>query len=78
MKEELTLADIEKAAGEVFGEDPYPKYLGNGLYEVAPGFVCPEKMMERIGGMIRQDAGDLEERTYEVGGMKISFGKDRP
>lgn len=53
-QKEFTLEMLEKAAEEVFKDYPYPKYLGDGLYQVADNCIVGEKMMKVIDEMIRK------------------------
>lgn len=47
-QKEFTLEMLEEAAEKVFKDNPYPKYLGNGLYQVADNCIVGEKMMKVI------------------------------
>lgn len=47
-QKEFTLEMLEEAAEKVFKENPYPKYLGEGLYQVADNCIVGEKMMKVI------------------------------
>jgi hypothetical protein len=44
----------EEAAEKVFKENPYPKYLGKGLYQVADNCIVGEKMMKVIDEMVHK------------------------
>ena len=56
---ELSLKDLENAAKEAFGDNLYPKYIGNGLYQVAPGVIGNEKLMKEVNKAIVEESKNL-------------------
>lgn len=51
---EFTLKMLEEALSEV-EFDGFPKYLGNGLYQMAPGFICGEKFARLLEETIKEE-----------------------
>ena len=56
---ELSLKDLENVAKQVFGNNPYPRYIGNGLYQVAPGVIGNEKFMEKVNEAVVEESKNL-------------------
>lgn len=54
-QKKFTLEMIEEAAEKVLKDNPYPKYLGDGLYQVADNCIVGEKMMKAIHERIKAE-----------------------
>ena len=50
----LSLEQIEEAAKQVFSANPYPRKLGNGLWEIAPGVIGGERLLSMFYEAIRK------------------------
>ena len=56
----LSLEQIEEAAKQVFSANPYPKKLGNGLWEIAPGFIGGERLLQMFDETIRKQLHETD------------------
>ena len=53
---ELTLKQIEETLKKVDQGNPfYPRYLGDGLFEVIPGVIGGERFMEEVNNAIFEE-----------------------
>lgn len=56
----LSLEQIEEAAKQVFSANPYPRNLGNGLWEIAPGFIGGERFLQMFDEAIRKQLHETD------------------
>ena len=50
----LSIKQIEEAAKQVFSENPYPRKIGDGLWEIAPGLIGGERFLQMFDEAIRK------------------------
>lgn len=61
-QKKFTLEMIEEAAEKVLKDNPYPKYLGDGLYQVADNCIVGEKMMKVMYERLKAELTREEEK----------------
>lgn len=44
----ITLKEIENVVKEVTKEYPYPKYIGDDLWQITPDCICNNKVLEEL------------------------------
>ena len=72
-KKEFSLKEIEAALEELKAKgDWYPKDLGNGLYEIAPGCISGKRGLELLDEEIRKSlASDHDELMKDFKGIDV-------
>lgn len=56
----LTIEQIEEAAKQVFSATKYPRKIGDGLWEVAPGFIGGERLLQMFDEAIRKQLHETD------------------
>ena len=58
--EQISLEGLEELVKQVFEEYPYPRQVGNGLWEIAPGVFGGEKLLKRFHEEIRRQINETD------------------
>lgn len=56
----LSIEQIEETAKRVFSVNHYPRKIGEGLWEIAPGFIGGERLLSMFDESIRKQLHETD------------------